>query len=104
MAADQENTKTYRGNCHCGAFVYEATLPEITTVSKCDCSLCSKKAYHWTSAAKPGSFKVVKGDEDDLSVYAFGSKAISHKVSCRYHQPDEETNHGGRDRVATTGL
>ena len=84
MAEDAALTKTYRGNCHCGAFVYTLTVPEITKVSSCDCSICSKKAALWTVVSNPDEqFKVVKGDEEnDLSVYQFGSKAFLHKASC----------------------
>lgn len=70
--------KTYRGNCHCGAFVYEVELPEIKAVSTCNCSICSKKGYLW---AKPSEIKVVKGSEDALTAYTFASNTYYHKVS-----------------------
>lgn len=70
--------KTYRGNCHCGAFVYEVELPEIKAVSTCNCSICSKKGYLWV---KPSEIKVVKGSEDALTAYTFASNTFYHKVS-----------------------
>jgi hypothetical protein len=75
-------TRTYRGNCHCGNFVYTVTVPEITKTSSCDCSVCSKKGVLWTVVPNhPEQFKVVKGDEEkDLSVYQWSSKALHHKA------------------------
>lgn len=82
MADAPPPTKTYRGNCHCTAFVYEITVPEIKQVSNCNCSVCTRKGYLWTIIADPAaSFKVVKGDEDALSVYEFATKSLLHKVS-----------------------
>lgn len=83
MSETQEaQSKTYRGNCHCGAFVYEATIPEIKTVYSCDCSICTKKGYLWTLVPDEAGFKVVKGDEATLTDYKFGPKERSHKVTC----------------------
>jgi hypothetical protein len=79
MAATEQPLKTYRGNCHCGAFVYEAQLPEIKTVGECNCSICLKKGYLFLFMA-PAGFKVVKGSEEDLTSYTFGSKMMAHKV------------------------
>lgn len=73
-------SKTYRGNCHCAAFVYEVTVPEITSVSACDCSICSKKACLWTYVEEPEAFRYIKGEEGDLSVYTFAAKDLEHKV------------------------
>ncbi|KAK0613179.1 glutathione-dependent formaldehyde-activating enzyme [Immersiella caudata] len=70
--------KTYRGNCHCTAFVYEMEAPEIQTAHECNCSICYKKAYLWLSPA-PGSYRVVKGDEADLTTYTFGDGKWLHK-------------------------
>ncbi len=49
MPATDESAKTttYRGNCHCGAFVFEARIPEVEFVVECDCSNCLKKGYLW---------------------------------------------------------
>ena len=76
--ANQPSIKTYRGNCHCAAFIYEVELPEIKAVTACNCSICTKKGYLWV---KPSEIKVVKGDEDALTDYTFGSKTFHHKVS-----------------------
>lgn len=73
--------KTYRGNCHCGAFVYEARLPGIDSAHECNCSICYKKGYLWLFVGdEPGDFTVVRGEESQLSVYTFGGHNIQHKV------------------------
>lgn len=79
--ADNDNAplKTYRGNCHCGAFVFEAQMPEIKDVMQCNCSICQRKGYLLVNPVE-GSFKVVKGDLDQLTTYRFASEKIQHKV------------------------
>lgn len=79
LMESQDPLKTYRGNCHCGAFVYEAQLPEINSAAQCNCSICYKKGYLWLFPG-PGDFQVVKGDEADLRVYTFGEGTTLHKV------------------------
>ncbi|KAK3898450.1 hypothetical protein C8A05DRAFT_37960 [Staphylotrichum tortipilum] len=68
--------KTYRGNCHCGAFVFEVDAPEITKGSDCNCSICTKRAYLWLVPEKP---IVVVRDEGKLVGYRFASKNMDHK-------------------------
>lgn len=80
MAAEQP-TKTYRGNCHCGAFVYEAELPEIKGGVTCSCSMCFKKGARILYAA-PKNVRFVKGDESVLTGYRFNTKFITHMVWC----------------------
>jgi hypothetical protein len=72
--------QTYRGNCHCGAFVYEAQLPEIKVAYECNCSICYKKAYLWNFAG-PGGIKIVKGDDNTLKSYTFNAGNTIHKVN-----------------------
>lgn len=77
----QAPLRTYRGNFHCGAYVYEARLGELTSVSECNCSICHKKGYLWVYAGGgDGDFAVVKGADEDLTSYTFGSGKMSHKV------------------------
>lgn len=75
----EEPTKTYRGNCHCGAFVYEAELPEIKGGTTCSCSICFKKGTRIIYTA-PKTVKFVKGDESNLTKYSFNTKALIHMV------------------------
>jgi hypothetical protein len=72
---------TYRGNCHCKAFVYEVKLPVIRAVKQCNCSICHKKGYLWVFPETVDHFKFVKGDEDAISSYTFNAKSKVHKVT-----------------------
>lgn len=74
----QNELRTYRGNCHCGAFVYEADLPEIRSALECNCSICHKKGYLWVFPE--ARFEIVKGTADVLARYTFGPKKLVHKV------------------------
>ncbi|RDA88630.1 hypothetical protein CP532_5854 [Ophiocordyceps camponoti-leonardi (nom. inval.)] len=79
-AQPSEKLRTYRGNCHCGRYVYEAELPEIKSLYDCNCSICTKKGYLGVFVgAADGSFRVVKGSDDDLTSYSFGPKNWLHK-------------------------
>lgn len=78
MSSDGD-LKTYRGNCHCGAFVYEAKLPEITSYTECNCSICRKKGYAYLI---PNQLDIVKGSIDDLATYTFNEGGFVHRF-CR---------------------
>lgn len=81
-SADEQQLQSltkYRGNCHCGAFVYEFKAPEIKEVYECNCSICRKKGYLLAMPAE-GTFEVVKGSEDALTTYKFGESKYDHKV------------------------
>ena len=71
--------KNYHGNCHCGAVKFTVTLPEITSVTECDCSLCLKKGYKSLFPSGGLVFEEGKG-EDKLKSYEFAGKTIAHKV------------------------
>ncbi|KAK0716179.1 glutathione-dependent formaldehyde-activating enzyme [Lasiosphaeris hirsuta] len=77
--ADTEQLKTYRGNCHCGNFVYEIDVPEIKSAAECNCSICSKKAYLWVYPPPSSDLRIVKGDDNTLTSYSFGTGFASHK-------------------------
>ncbi|KAL2120371.1 hypothetical protein VTJ04DRAFT_4397 [Mycothermus thermophilus] len=67
--------KKYRGSCHCGAFIYEAEAPEITSSYLCDCSICRKRGY---KCFEPEKFTVVR-DDGKLTSYFFGNKNFDHQ-------------------------
>jgi hypothetical protein len=79
MAEQQGPLKTYRGNCHCTAYVYEVTVPEIKQASECNCSVCYKKAALWVFP-KPSDVKFVKGDPSTLTRYNFSKNQFTHTV------------------------
>jgi hypothetical protein len=72
--------KTYRGNCHCGAFIFELDSPEITQAVSCNCSICHKKGTLWILPENPGNFRIIKGHEDELSKYQASSVTAIHMV------------------------
>ncbi|KAK1248459.1 hypothetical protein MKX08_006679 [Trichoderma sp. CBMAI-0020] len=69
-------TITYRGNCHCGDFVFEIKVPEIKDVWNCECSICAKKGYLWLDGKS--NVNIVKGSLDQLTAYTFGEKKFKH--------------------------
>ncbi|RFU80578.1 glutathione-dependent formaldehyde-activating enzyme [Trichoderma arundinaceum] len=73
----EAETITYRGNCHCGDFVFETKLPEIKSAFHCDCSICKKKGYLWFFPGKD-NVNIIKGKLEDLTTYEFGPKKLKH--------------------------
>jgi hypothetical protein len=67
----------YHRNCHCGAFKFTLTVPEIRSASACSCSICSRKGYLW-AVPTPEQFHIEQG-EDGLTAYLFGPKKWAHK-------------------------
>lgn len=77
MATPTPDLKTYQGNCHCGAFKFSVKLPEPTSVTECDCSICFKRGYKWVFPGKD-NFIIEKG-ESALTDYEFADKKMAHK-------------------------
>lgn len=69
--------KTYRGNCHCGKFIYEIKVPEIKEYNECNCSICRRKGYAFVIPGE-GNFQFVKGSMDELKTYSFGNQYFTH--------------------------
>ncbi|KAI1776846.1 glutathione-dependent formaldehyde-activating enzyme [Hypoxylon cercidicola] len=78
--ADQ--MKTYRGNCHCGTYVYEVKAAENLKVSECNCSSCYKKNILYVAYKTP-DLQFVKGDPSTLADYTFGMKRFHYKFCPR---------------------
>lgn len=71
-----DETKTYRGGCHCGAVRFTVTLA-LAEVMECNCSICSKTA--WSLAFTPASgFELLQGS-DALVDYQFAKRHIHHE-------------------------
>jgi len=64
-------SKKYTGGCHCGAVRYEATLDLEKPVSRCNCTICTKRSAAGTIIA-PAAFRVVAGQQD-LTGYRRGA-------------------------------
>ncbi len=69
----QQELIVYHGNCHCGAYRFEVTAPEIKEAISCDCTLCAKKGCLWVVPA-PGCFKVTRD----------GGRLVKYRTSASY--------------------
>lgn len=69
--------RTYTGGCHCGMVRYECTC-DLTMVTACNCSICTKKGLHFTFMP-PQSFQLRAGEES-LKEYLFNKHAIQHQI------------------------
>jgi hypothetical protein len=69
----------YQGSCHCGAVRFAVTA-ELSNVSRCNCSVCTKTAITGKIVA-PTAFELIAG-EDALATYEWGGK-ISRRYFCR---------------------
>jgi hypothetical protein len=71
--------QTHTGSCHCGRVRFEITT-DLSRVSECNCSICSKKGYlhHLVPAER---FRLISGGED-LEEYRFGTASARH-LFCR---------------------
>jgi len=68
---------TYTGGCHCGLVRFECTA-DLSTVTTCNCSICTKKGLHFSFIA-PRSFQLRAG-ADGLKEYLFNRHAIKHQL------------------------
>lgn len=86
--------KTYTGGCHCGAVRF-AVDTELTRVTVCNCSICTKKGVLLHRVA-PERFRLLSG-EDALQLYQFNTKTARH-FFCRhcgihsFHRPRADPN------------
>ena len=74
------SVQTYHGSCHCGAVAFEADL-DLSEVSQCNCSICSKKGALHRRVSKD-RFRLLRG-QDDLQLYQFNTKVSRHQF-CRH--------------------
>lgn len=72
-------TKTYRGQCHCGAVQFQVTT-DLSGTGACNCSRCRRLG--WVMQSVPASDFVLESGEANLSVYHFSSETIDH-LFCR---------------------
>ncbi|EIN14567.1 hypothetical protein PUNSTDRAFT_118027 [Punctularia strigosozonata HHB-11173 SS5] len=78
MAENELAHQTYHGSCHCGAFQFSVKLPQLKSVTTCNCSLCSKNGSYWTIAKTPEDV-VFESGNDTLKTYEFGGKNVKYK-------------------------
>ena len=67
--------KTYNGSCSCSKVTFEVRT-ELTRISKCNCSICTKKGiiHH---VVDQNQFNLISG-KDNLSLYQFGTMRAKH--------------------------
>ena len=88
---------TYLGSCHCGAVRYEVTA-EITELTRCDCSLCSRKNALMAAVPKPALSLLTAWDE--MTEYNWNTGVARH-FFCRtcgiytFHQKRSAPDHYG---------
>ncbi|KAK4191957.1 Mss4-like protein [Podospora australis] len=76
MAETEAKITKYRGNCHCGGFVFEIEMPEVKQIVLCNCSICIKKSY---VSLMPGVELNIIKDEGLHTEYSFGNKNLTHR-------------------------
>ncbi|KAI1504498.1 glutathione-dependent formaldehyde-activating enzyme [Biscogniauxia marginata] len=74
---ETEKLKTYRGNCHCAAYVSEVRLPEVKEGHECNCSMCYKRGGILFPSNEDVTF--VRGRSETLSTYTFGNRRFRHQ-------------------------
>ena len=72
--------KSWEGGCHCRRVRFEVTA-DITQVTDCNCSICSKKGFLHL-IVEPAQFRLLQGQEV-LVTYRFNTGTAEHKF-CRY--------------------
>ena len=67
--------KTYNGSCSCSKVTFEVST-KLTRISKCNCSICTKKGiiHH---VVDQNQFNLISG-KDSLSLYQFGTMRAKH--------------------------
>lgn len=74
--APTENAGTYQGSCHCGCVRFEVDASP-TSLSLCNCSMCSKKGALYVKVREIRQLRIVKG-ESELAVYQFNTLRAKH--------------------------
>ena len=72
---------THRGQCHCGAVAFEFEMPAATSMTLCNCSICSLSAHQHIFVPE-ADFTLLSG-ADYLTEYNFGTGAARH-LFCRH--------------------
>ncbi len=75
-SANNTQTKSIEGGCHCGQVKFVATVAVNSTVLVCNCSMCSMTGFHHLIVPHQ-QFKLLTG-EDHLSEYHFNTRQAKH--------------------------
>ena len=69
-------TKILRGSCHCGRVQFEVDA-DPTSLSQCNCSMCSRKGAIDQRMTEIGAVRILQGD-NWLSTYQFNTLQAKH--------------------------
>jgi hypothetical protein len=75
--AEETQTQTYTGGCHCGAIRFTVESAPITAAVECNCSHCAKKGLLLAFVPR-SQFRLTEG-EDKFTEYHFNKKKIDHR-------------------------
>lgn len=94
--ASSSKAKSYVGKCHCGAVRFDVDIDLDASISRCNCSICTKTSITG-GVVKPDAFRLVSG-QDRLSQYEWASK-----TSKRFFCKDCGVHCFGRGHLAELG-
>ena len=66
----------HKGGCHCGAVQFEFELPEQSSMTECNCSICAMSGYQHVFVPKT-DLQFIQGQEA-LTTYRFGTHQAQH--------------------------
>jgi len=80
----ETTARTYEGCCHCGRVRFRVTA-ELSGVTECNCSICSKKGFLHL-IVPPAQFELLSGNEA-LTTYRFNTGTAGHTfcATCGIH-------------------
>lgn len=89
----------HHGSCHCGAVAFEVE-GDITQLTECNCSICSKKGGLMWFAPR-GQLRLLT-PEANLATYTFGKHRIQHRFcpKCGMHPFGEGSDAAGNKMAA----
>ena len=68
-------SKTYHGQCHCGAVQYDV-VTDLGSMGECNCSRCRRLG--WVLQSAPASQFTLLSGADNLTTYHFNTENIDH--------------------------
>ncbi len=85
-----QDTQIYQGGCHCGDVRFQLNMPQITAITRCNCSMCSKNDF--LHVFVPHQQFELLSDAAALTEYRFHTGAARHLFCSRcgiksYYQP-----------------
>jgi hypothetical protein len=73
----------YKASCHCGRVRFCFRSPPITRASRCDCSLCVRRAAWLSPSYIPAADFTPHANPSDLECYRWNAKVLGNHF-CRH--------------------